>query len=93
MKKGNIKLGITKVKRLMKRHLRLSRKKKKPILKTKTEKYSIDLREKWIRLYLKLTNEYNSSNVLSMDETAWHYNMNTNYSWSTIGEDNFEAHG
>jgi len=85
MSKGHIKLGITKVKRLMKRHLRLSRKKKIPVLKTKTEKYSIDLREKWIRLYLKLTNKYCSANVLSMDETAWHFNMNTNYSWSPIG--------
>jgi len=32
-----------------------------------------------------MTNKYNSSNVLSMDETAWHFNMNTNYSWSSIG--------
>jgi len=85
MKKGHIKLSITKVKRLMKRHLRLSRKKKIPVLKTKTDKYSIDLREKWIRLYLKLTNKYCSANVLSMDETAWHFNMNTDYSWSSIG--------
>ena len=80
-----IKIGLTKVKNLMRRHLRLSRKKKRPVLKTKTEQYSIDLREKWIRLYLKMTNKYKSSNVLSMDETAWHFNMNTNYSWSSIG--------
>ena len=85
MNKGHIKLGLTKVKRLMRRHLRLSRKKKKAVLKTKTEKYSIELRERWIRLYLKLTKNYYSSNVLSMDETAWHYNMNSDYSWSLIG--------
>ena len=47
--------------------------------------YSIDLREKWIRLYLKLTNKYCSANVLSMDETAWHFNMNSDYSWSPVG--------
>ena len=35
--KAHIKIGITKVKYLMRRHLRLSRKKKRPVLKTKTE--------------------------------------------------------
>ena len=68
-------LSTSTVRRLVTESCGNSYKNKVVINSAKTTEYSIILRERWIRLYLKLTKRYHSANVLSIDETAWYFNM------------------
>ena len=61
------------------------------INEAKRDPTHFEKREKWIRLYLKFSQKYKSENVLSVDETAWYYNMGASKEYSIIGQDNTES--
>lgn len=51
----SLKLSLSKVKRLLKNYIGVSYKRTVKVNAAKMTAFSIDLRERWIRLYLKLT--------------------------------------
>ena len=81
----NLKLSVSKVKRLLRRYVGLSYKRTIQVNSAKISQFSMDLRERWIRLFLKLTIPYKCNNVLSIDETAWYYNMGSRWGWGIRG--------
>ena len=81
----NLKLSVSKVKRILRKYVGVSYKRKIQMNSAKTTQYSINLRERWIRLYIKLTKDYQSENVLSIDETAWYKAMQSGWGWDIKG--------